>query len=269
MNANPWQLYDDLIDLVPADLRVSAWALGEVALVRDDAGGCGIASRQRGGPSGGDPMPRTGERLRDVAALVKSWDFATASLGSAALNCALNTSARVTALSGSGTSTGDRDVFARDAPRLRGRRVAMVGHFSHGIRALEGLCDLTVLERDPRGDDLPDPACEYVLPACDAVYITGMALANKTLPRLAALSAQARTVLTGPSSPFAPEVLPGWGIDQIAGSWVTDAGLAADLVAHGATMPRTRPATRRFSAALAGTVAVPRAPEALRGRSRR
>ena len=33
-------------------------------------------------------------------------------------------------------------------------------------------------------DDFLDSACEYILPEQDFVFITGMTLTNKTLPRL-------------------------------------------------------------------------------------
>ena len=44
-----WQLYDDLIDLIPAELTVTDALLSRVALVRNSAGGVGTASNDGGG----------------------------------------------------------------------------------------------------------------------------------------------------------------------------------------------------------------------------
>lgn len=247
MHTCPWGVYDDLIDLLP-DVAVAGCTLGQVALVTTEDGGAGMASRQRGGPR--TPMSDrhfAGRKVRDVAALVRSWDLELASLGTAAINCCLNTPDRLAAHGG---DAGDADVFGLRAEELRGLSVAMVGHFERAVRLLEHICTLTVLERDPHGADLPDPACEYVLPGADVVFITGMTVGNKTLPRLLELSAPARTVLTGPSVPFAPEVFGAEQVQEIAGACVTDAAMAGDLVRAGAIAPEMRAASRRFCVSL-------------------
>lgn len=247
MSASPWRIYDDLIDLVPQEARATRILVGGVVVVCSDDGGCGIAARQRGGPRvPASQRPEVGARLRDVAAGVRSWDLELASIGAAALTCALNTPARVAPFA-AGHDQGD--AFTRRADELAERRVVMVGHFDRAARTLRGACDLTILERDPHGEDLPDPACEYVLPQADTVFLTGMTVANKTLPRLAALSAGATTILTGPSSPFAPEAFTGI-LDEIDGSVVADPARVVDLVARGARLRELHPVLQRFAAPL-------------------
>lgn len=89
------------------------------------------------------------------------------------------------------------------------------------MERLAARCELTVLERAPQEGDLPDPACEYVLPEQDYVFITGTTLINKTLPRLLQLCEGARVVLVGPSVPFTTD----WfdlGVEVLAGSVVVD-----------------------------------------------
>ena len=244
-----WQLYDDLIDLIPAELTVTDALLSRVALVRNSAGGVGTASNDGGGGrEEADDRPVVGRPLRDVAALVRSWDFALASLGVAALNSWLNSAARLDAvgnLDGVRVDRRDVDVFAARASELAGLRVALIGHFSQGIRALGDSTELTVLERVPRGGDLPDSACEFVLPRMDVVFITGMTVANKTLPRLLELSSDARVILTGPSVPCCPEVFAG-SVQHLASSYVHDGESARSLAAIGARSPQLRPATTRF-----------------------
>ncbi len=267
---NPWTLYDELIDLIPSEVCATDALLGNVAYVRNDAGGAGIASHDRGGITtpeagqcttlsqagrhGGEHSAHdlwaahevAGRHLRDVAALSKSWDFSQASLGVAALNSWLNSAERVAA-SGLRIDTSDTDVFAARAPEISGMKVAMIGHFSNGIAALSGT-DVRVLERHPCPGDLPDSACEYVLPASDVVFITGMTVANKTLPRLLELAAGARMILVGASVPFAPEVFAGRGAPELATAYVADPDGAAALVSSGANMPKMRPVTHRFTA---------------------
>ncbi len=144
----------------------------------------------------------------------------------------------------------DCDVLTSRAEELAGHKVGLIGHFEHGINALSGICDLTVLERDPKGSDLPDSACEYLLPGMDIIFITGMTVANKTLPRLLELAGDAQIILVGPSVlgpsvPCAPEVFRG-RVSQLAGSCVVDAMLARSLVSVGAGMPEISPTTTRF-----------------------
>jgi uncharacterized protein (DUF4213/DUF364 family) len=66
----------------------------------------------------------------------------------------------------------------------KGKKVAVVGHFSLVEKQLGCKCSLSILEREPEGTDFLDSACEYILPEQDFVFITGMTLTNKTLPRL-------------------------------------------------------------------------------------
>jgi uncharacterized protein (DUF4213/DUF364 family) len=110
--------------------------------------------------------------------------------------------------------------FVYYAERLRRKKVTVVGHFPE-LEPLAEICDLTILERQPGAGDLPDSACEYILPAQDFVFITATALINKTLPRLLELSRNAFTVLVGPSTPLTP-LLFNHGIHGLAGTIVVE-----------------------------------------------
>ena len=85
---SPWDLYDQLIDEIPADITVTAihtdgkWR--RVATSEDGAGmafGMNVQSRPRALE---DPSDLVGRPLRDVAALAKSWNFEDAGVGMAA-----------------------------------------------------------------------------------------------------------------------------------------------------------------------------------------
>lgn len=104
---------------------------------------------------------------------------------------------------------------------FRGKTVGIVGHM-HGTDEMRRDAEkIFILEREPRGGDYPDPACDYLLPQCDIVLITGSAITNKTLPHLLDLCRSAYTILVGPSVPMCPELF-GFGIDRLSGLVITD-----------------------------------------------
>lgn len=242
-----WQLYDDLIDLLPHDIRVSEAISSHWSAVRTDDGGAGVAMSFTGGPRDRGVRSRfRGMPLRDAGALVKSWDLPLAAIGTAAMNSWFNRPERVAQYPD--ISAGGRSTFALHAESMRGRKVAAVGHFAD-IDDYRDTCDLVALERSPRGEDLPDPACEYVLPGRDLVYITGSTITNKTLPRLLQLSAGAEVVLVGPSVPFAPEVFSSQ-VAEIGGSIITDPALCTQIVAAGGANSEFREATDHFNVRL-------------------
>jgi hypothetical protein len=107
------------------------------------------------------------------------------------------------------------DVFTYLLEELRGKRVAVIGHF-YDMERVAAVCDLSILERKPQKGDWPDPACEYILPEQEVVIITATTLINKTLPRLLQLSRKARVVIAGPSTPLTP-ILLDHGIDLLGG----------------------------------------------------
>lgn len=217
-----WRIYDDLIDLVAPDLVVDECLVGlHWTLVR--AGGAtGIAMTVREGAERLDLAGRMrGMPLRRLAERVKSWNWCEAAVGLAAINAAVNAPERVEALVGRPLSgQGPVNAFTCLQEEIKGRRVAVIGHFP-GLEAMASDCQLSILERRPRPGDLPDPACEYVLPEQDYVFITGTTLTNKTLPRLLQLCRRAYVVLVGPSTPLTP-LLFRHGVDLLAGTVVLD-----------------------------------------------
>jgi uncharacterized protein (DUF4213/DUF364 family) len=66
------------------------------------------------------------------------------------------------------------------------------------------VCNLSILERRPQPDDLPDSAREYILAEQAIVVLTAATLINKTMPRLLALSNGAQIVVAGPTTPLHP-----------------------------------------------------------------
>jgi len=225
-----WEIYDELIAAVPEGHRVTDCLIGlHWTLIRSEAVGMALTpfgADRMYGPQGASVISGIGKRiqgmpLRDLARFVKSWNPYEAGLGMAAINSAHNSPEKVAKMFGRPLSEqGQVSAFVYYSDLVRGKKVAVVGRFPD-LDVLNGICRLTVLERIPGTDDLPDPACEYVLPEQDYVFITATAIINKTLPRLLELSRGATVFLVGPSTPFTP-VLFQHGIHTLAGTVVLE-----------------------------------------------
>ena len=83
--------------------------------------------------------------------------------------------------------------------------------------------------------DYPDSACEYILPEQDYVFITGMTLVNKTLPRLLQICRDAKVSLVGPTVPLSP-VLFGHGADNLSGFVCTEPERLDEAIRRGCSM---------------------------------
>jgi uncharacterized protein len=229
-----WNIYDRLIGGLPESVVVTSFAGGLHWFGVQSAGSMGLAMAPHETHCAPSLAGRVaGQQLRTVAALAKSWNFADAALGLAALNSFYNAPARVLGWAGGGYfvhQTG-ANAFATMLPRVAGKRVAVIGHF-HGLEEIAKVCQLTILERRPQPGDAPDPACEVILPEADFVFITGVTLINKTIVRLLQLCPQAFVVLVGPTMPLAPV----WfelGVGMIAGLMIDDVPATFQLVQEG------------------------------------
>lgn len=239
-----WSLYDQMIAQIPEDVLVRVVVMGAHHCLVEAECGAGVAALSRGGARLRMERGWVGRPLRELAACVRSWDFEVASMGVAALNAWHNQRDRLGSLDlVAGAPSTDPFVFLPAvAVRLSAEknggsrpRAVVVGHFPH-LAALAERADVAVLERAARADtDLPDTACEYLLPTCDLAVVTGMALANKTMPRLLELALGALTTVVGPSATICSPLLAA-GADLIAGSVVADVALAREVVACGAPL---------------------------------
>lgn len=211
-----WTVYDRLISRVRGEDAIEYALQGESwTMVRTRSGRVGVAATHpaRSGRRI-EAAQFAGMPLHEAARLVKSWDFEQASVGLAAINAVLNDPARHAVCE-------NPDAFLRYRDRAAGKKVAVIGRFAYLEQRMKDLCDLYVLERAPGAQDYPDPACEYLLPDMDVVFITGCALGNKTMPRLLQLCQKPFTVISGPSTPMDPILLE-MGADALCGLCITD-----------------------------------------------
>jgi uncharacterized protein (DUF4213/DUF364 family) len=229
-----WKIYDELMVSIDPAARVDAFAAGLHWFGVRSSEGMGLAMAPpegRAAPTGAGKI--AGRGLSEIAQRAKSWNFSDAALGVAAINAHHNAPERVRPLLDDPrytTHTGT-NAFEYMLPRVIGKRVTVIGHF-RGLDKMAEHCELTILERRPQVGDLPDPACEDVLPRSDFVFITGTTLINKTLPRLLALSRGAFVSLVGPTTPLTPR----WfdlGVNLIAGLVVDDVPAVWPIVQEG------------------------------------
>lgn len=244
-----WNLYDTLIADIPEDIQVIDYALGVNWSFLEAECGSGVAYTLSGGAKSSNRHDFRGRSLKEVAAFSKSWKFEEATLGVAALNAWYGRMDNLVAMGamfdehcekGSCAECSDKirsakncqrstDAFDFYKPQIKGfknrngrlAKVVVVGHFPH-VEDISEYANLTVLERNCRDEwDTPDPACEYVIPDTDYVFMTGVTLINKTMPRLLRLSANSTSAVVGPSAVPSP-VLFEYGLDTIAGRCVID-----------------------------------------------
>lgn len=239
-----WSLYDRMIAQVPEGALVRGVVMGAHHCLVEAECGTGVAALHRGGARLRMERSWAGRPLRELASCAKSWDFEVASVGVAALNAWHNQPERLGAL-GLVADAESVDPFVFLAPvaaRMAAEkndgsrlRAVVIGHFPH-LAAIAGHADVAVLERSPRADtDLPDTACEYLLPGADLVVMTGMTLANKSMPRLLELARDALACVVGPSATICSAAQEA-GADLVAGSVVADAALVREVVTCGAPL---------------------------------
>jgi uncharacterized protein (DUF4213/DUF364 family) len=224
-----WELYDELIEAIPAEQCVDEAITGKYwTFVRTGGGGAGLAMTLD------KPVrPRTltknmaGMSLRELAVFSKSWNFEEAALGIAAINAWWNSPEQKTAACS--LNIGDDDSFSFWRERVTGKKVAVIGHFPYLENKIGDVCELSILEKRPVEGDFPDSACEYLLPVQDYVFATGVTLINKTLPRLLELSRHCGIILAGPSVPLAPPLLRR-GVIDLQGFVILDTARCAAAV---------------------------------------
>lgn len=219
-----WELYDALIEGIPAGLRVERAVCGWSRAVVTTELGAGLGAVLEGEtrpPTAAEALE--GAPLRDAAALIRSWNFPEAALGLAAVNAYYNAPeiARAAGVPLPDARHGEdrvNDPFIMSQNLVRGKKVCVVGHFPYLETLFEPVCDLSIVEWEPEEDgDYPFSAGEALIPESEVVFLSARSLVDKTFPRLLELSRGAsHVVLVGPITPLAPLLLEA-GIDDLSG----------------------------------------------------
>lgn len=220
-------IYDELIEKIPEDISVEQVICGIQWTMVKSSVGIGLSMTVMGNTRErilkGD---LTKFKLKELAKAAKSWNMEEASIGVAAINAYYNTSRQLECY---GIKQEDEEAFLASRELVKDKKVAVIGHFPYLEDILGKYCKLHILERSPLNGDYLDSACEYVLPQMDVVFITGVTLINKTLPRLLELAQNTHIVMVGPSVTMTP-CLFNYGINNLAGYIVKDEDLCIKVV---------------------------------------
>jgi uncharacterized protein (DUF4213/DUF364 family) len=231
-NTNPWALYDALIDPIPLTLKADEAMLGEHWAYVRSGDRVGLAMNLARVETT-ETRPRLlgetlqGIPLRELAGASKFWNFSEASLGVAAINAYWNSTeheAVARAMEGEA-----RNAFTVWQDRVRGKKVAVIGHFMHLEQTLGRVCELSILERQPSPGDYPDTASEFILSEQDFIFSTGVTMINKTLGRLLELSRRQGMILAGPTVALAPPLFH-FGVVDLQGLVITNPDLCRDVI---------------------------------------
>ena len=221
------------------EVRIGAFWTGVVTEVRGRRR-CGLATTMRGDDDhhhgGGAAVPDAGGLAEysavGLAALARSESQLEASVGVAAINSLLPARDQQWV-----DLNAEQIVVERGA----GKRVAVIGHFPFIPRWRDIAGTLWVLEKRPRGEDLPADACAEVLPLADIVAISGTTLINHTFEELMTLCRPDALVLVlGPSTLLSP-VMFDYGVDILSGSVVVSTDAVLRAVSEGANFRQVHP----------------------------
>lgn len=232
-----WDIYDRLIEGIPEDWPAEEIVRGSrYACVRsrDGLGIAGLHYDEHRMPS--HPSNLEGASLREVARCIKSWNFPEAAVGLAAINAYYN---NIAVARSAGIAIKDAlhvedriyDPFIMSQNEIRGKKVAVLGHFPHLETLFEPICDMSIIAgEEPEDGDFPASAVEYLFPESDFIFIHSACFVDKTLPRLLELSRHATKVtIVGPSTPLAPALFEA-GVHDLSGFVVKDRSKASRII---------------------------------------
>jgi uncharacterized protein (DUF4213/DUF364 family) len=232
-----WEIYDRLIEGIPDSWITEEIVRGSAFAYVKSRGGIGIAGlvnhdyRMPAYTKNMEGLP-----LKEVAECVRSWNFYEASIGLAAINAYYNNPeiARQSGVAvGDSMHVEDRiyDPFIMSQNEIRGKKVAVIGHFPFIETLFEPICDMKIIAGEiPLEGDYPPSAAEYILPESDYIYIGSSCFVEKTLSRFLSLSKNARKVtIVGPSTTLAP-LLFEYGIDDLSGYVIKNSERAMRMI---------------------------------------
>ena len=167
--------------------------------------------------------PIAGRPLAALAQWICSVDPLRRSIGLAAINAFWNR------LDGPG-ATGDWGFAGFKPP---GEGLVIVGGFRAALKRLPAA---RVIEREPKGNDIPIAEAGPALANAQAVAVTAQTLMNGSLePLLPRIVTANHRLLVGPSAPVTPVVLDA-GLTRVSGLAITDPDAAASFIKETGTM---------------------------------
>ena len=213
-----FNLYNKIFDSIDTEAYVENLYAGPRWSIAKCEGNLGLAMSTEGSTIA--PMFHKRADIMQLSEFSKgimSWNFPEASLAMAACNAFFNRAERMAEFK----CYEPYENYCTRGLKLSGAVIGLVGHLTITDEMQSKAEKIYILEKSPQDGDYPDSACDYILPKCDIVIITGSSIINKTLPHLLQLCENATsTILTGPTVPMCPALLD-CGIDRLAGMIVT------------------------------------------------
>ena len=214
-----------------------------VVVEKDGLQQCGLASTVSGGHdhSSEPTIPDSGHLEKRSTLELASWINSEIplrrSIGCAAINALLPLDS---------SQWVDQNAETAIQTHGRGKKGVLIGHFPFVEKLKNELRDLTVLDLNPSGEDLPASAAPEVLPEADLVAITGMTFINHTLPELLDLcKPEAFILMLGPSTPLSP-ILHEYGVNLLAGAAVENIPAVLAAISQGANFRQVHKAGVRL-----------------------
>ncbi|WP_221287848.1 DUF364 domain-containing protein [Stygiolobus caldivivus] len=224
------ELIEKLISIIPEEkVRDLVVGLGWTVVLSVHAG---MAMTYRFNEEPRDVNSLHEMNTKELAQLLRSWNFLEASVGLAGINSALP-------IPKSYKIANALDLALQES---EGKVVTMVGYFFPYVEKFrEKAKRFYVLELNPnlvdsRKNVLYTFAAEEVIPKSDIVIFTATTIINKSIERLLQLSRSAKVYLVGPSTPMT-DVLFDYGIDVIGGVRVKDEEKLVRVIKNGLCFP--------------------------------
>ncbi|MBL6928249.1 MAG: DUF2478 domain-containing protein [Rhodospirillales bacterium] len=218
------RLYRDL-ELGVEDLTAARVLVGFNWVLVEGPHGCGLAQTPDRGSAScralDDASNLSGRSLRDLAAMVHSWNEVEAAVGLAAINAFYNRF-DLDAPDGNGLES----FAATDEP------ISVVGRFGSLAKHIK---NPLIIENDPADGEYPTTAASWLLPESERVIVTASALINHSLPSILDSCPDGQVALVGPSTPLSPR-LHSYGVDILAGMIIEDVDGAARVISEGGSV---------------------------------
>lgn len=216
-------------NLIIVDVRMGLSYTG----VRLNNGSAGVAMTFRKDLSGGciiRDTPLVGSQAGELIEYADSADLLERTVAIATINAVINS--RV-------DNVIDGDVL-EVLELKRDDTVGMVGFFGPLVPKIRKTVQtLHIFEKlDEKAPGLlPEEKAFEMLPACTVAIITSTTLINRTFEKLV-ISAQncRKIILTGASTPMAPPVFKGYGIEMLSGIVPTDVNALLQIISEGGGM---------------------------------
>lgn len=224
-----FEIYDAIIRGIDDTARAEGLFFGQCWAMASSSGQLGMAMAIPG-ESIAPMFSESGDsfNLKKGAEGIKSWNFKEASMMMAACNAYYNSPDKMRLLN----SYEPYENYCTAGLDMTGATVGLIGHLHLPEPYKSAAETVYTIERSPQDGDYPDAACDYILPRCDFVIMTGSTLINKTLPHLLELSRNAYTIMTGPTVPMCPALLD-MGIDRLAGLVIDDQKAMGERILSG------------------------------------